>query len=271
VKVQKDRIKQAEEWFFEGKKGMNEYVDYSLTASTNREAFKNTVTSLYSYLATMYRISSGHEDEVKLLLLQYLGRTKDNSEYIVATDVAMPWSKSTTYTFLQGFVKDNALLLANYGIDTTNPYPQLAEFASNFQTTLDVQENREGYFPMVDGKLFSHQERIYLEGRTLLADKPIARPKVVPYGGYVEDSNALYVRGTLGKYKSSQFGITYWTLVVIDKAGKEYLLATPVVGKMPTSPKFTLEDGQRVIEDYLANFSETDSPKSDKDFDLADN
>jgi hypothetical protein len=124
---------------------------------------------------------------------------------------------------------------------------------------------------MVDGKLMGHQERIHLEGRTLLSDEATAHPKVVPYGGYVEDPNALYVRGTLGKYKSSQFGITYWTLVVVDKAGKEYLLATPVVGKMPTSPKFTLEDGQRVIEDYLANFSGINSPKSDENSHFASN
>jgi hypothetical protein len=117
---------------------MTERNDYSLDTPENREMFKNTVENTYAYLATMYHIPSSHKQEVRLLLLQYLGRTKDAGEYMVSADVAMPWSEVSIYGFLQQFIKDNALLLANYGVDTRNPYPQFAEFAPNFQNTLDV-------------------------------------------------------------------------------------------------------------------------------------
>ncbi|MDR2540263.1 MAG: hypothetical protein LBD11_00325 [Candidatus Peribacteria bacterium] len=174
---------------------------------------------------------------------------------MVSTDVAMPWSEVSIYGFLQQFIKDNALLLANYGVDTRNPYPQLAEFSSNFQSTLEVKDKWSGYFPMVDGRLTAiNQEKIHIDGMGLLSDDPTSHPQRVHYGGYVEDPNALYVKGTLGKYKSSQHGITYWTLITVDKAGKKYLLATQAIGEMPTSPNFTIEAGQRVIEDYLAHF-----------------
>jgi hypothetical protein len=76
-------------------------MDYSLEDPHNREMLKNKVASIYSYLSMMYHIPSAHKDEIQLLLLQHLGKTKHNSEYIVSTDVAMPWSDTTIYTFLQ--------------------------------------------------------------------------------------------------------------------------------------------------------------------------
>jgi hypothetical protein len=126
---------------------------------------------------------------------------------------------------------------------------------------------------MVEGKPMGiHQDKIHLEGRIALPDEASSHPRTsFSYGGTVEDPNALYVKGTLGTYKSSQFGITYWTLRVVDKAGKEYLLATPTTtDNMPTSPKFTIKDGQRVIADYQASFSQQTEPSDSKSY-LAEN
>ncbi|MDR0860747.1 MAG: hypothetical protein LBO09_07415 [Candidatus Peribacteria bacterium] len=233
---------------------MTEWVDYSLNDTKNREMLKFTVEHMYRYLATMYDIPSKYAKEVEILLLQSLARNQDGSEFIVDANVAKPWSEIGVYEFLGQFVKDNAILLARYGMSTTMPYAQLADFAPHFEETLSLEKEISGYYPMVDGKPAPapNMDRIRMNVDAILSDTPVSRPQTARSFDK-SDPSSFIVHGSLGKYKHSS-GMMYWTLSV-SGLGKDYLLAVPVThGETLTSLKLSSTAGQRVIEDYLAHF-----------------
>ena len=86
AKTQKDRAQRAEERFFEGNRLRTERTDVSLDTVEGKEIFTYRVDFYYSYIEAMYKIPSANKKEIKLLLLQYLGRT-DINKYLLSGNV----------------------------------------------------------------------------------------------------------------------------------------------------------------------------------------
>jgi hypothetical protein len=127
--MQKDRIKQASERQYN-------QPNYLTSNPAKVQALK--------YFETMYGgIPSAHAEELSALLESALVREMTNGTVIVpiVADGEVNRGEKGIYGFLSKFSRENALLLAKWGIPVVTPYENMMKYLPNFKKTFALQES----------------------------------------------------------------------------------------------------------------------------------
>jgi hypothetical protein len=98
------------------------------------------------YFETMYRnSSSAHTVELQALLESTVVReiTNGNIRLSLVSDMEIDWGEGGIYGFLLKFSRENAKLLAQWGVSIGKPYQHMLQHLPDLKKTLALQESED--------------------------------------------------------------------------------------------------------------------------------